>query len=343
MQHKILVVDDESTNLKLLREILKDDYILAFAKDGVTALKMVETDIPDLILLDIMMPEMDGFEVCRKIKENGPTKGIPIIFITALNEEVDEIEGFQLGAADYINKPVKSAVVKARIKTQIALMEARRQLEHHNEILEQTVLERTKELRETQHEIVHRLGLAAEYRDPDTGDHIQRMSHYAAMIARAHGWDEEQASLLQLASPMHDIGKLGIPDRILLKPAKLDAEEWEIMRNHTVIGGLILKEGKSKILKIAQEIAVSHHEKWDGTGYPHNLSGEKISKWGRCAAIADVFDALTTRRPYKKPWSIEEAANAIYKDAGTHFDPSMVESFKKILPDVIIVMKQFPD
>lgn len=343
MKQKILVVDDESTNLKLLREILKDDYTLAFAKDGATALKLVKTDLPDLILLDIMMPDMDGFEVCRKLKEDERSKDVLIIFITALNDEVDEIEGFQLGAADYINKPVKSSVVKARIKTHLSLMEARRELKKHNEVLEQTVLERTEELCATQREIVHRLGLAAEYRDPDTGDHIQRMSHYSAMLARALGWNEEEVHLLQLASPMHDIGKLGIPDRILLKPAKLDSDEWEIMRSHTVIGGVILKEGKSNILKIAQEIALSHHERWDGTGYPHQLSGEAISKWGRCAAIADVFDALTARRPYKNPWTIEKATEAIVKESGTHFDPTMVKSFKKIIPHVQKIMDQFPE
>lgn len=306
---RVLVVDDEPANLKVMREVLGDQYRLSFAKSGDAALALVEKELPKLILLDIMMPNMSGFEVCQRLKENPQTQHIPIIFVTALADESDEFKGFEIGAVDYITKPISPAIVRARVKTHLSLVQA-------------------EQLKQAHVDLVHRLGCAAEYKDTDTGEHIVRMSKYSKILALAYGMDEQHAELLRQAAPMHDIGKIGIPDAILLKPGKLTLDEFEHMKEHAQIGAKILANSPSPLLQLAHILALEHHEKWDGSGYPTGLKGEQISLEGRIVAIADVFDALTSKRPYKQAWSIDEALSHIREQAGKHFDPQLVTLFE---------------
>ena len=332
----ILIVDDSPVNIDILKGILGDEYNIKAATNGEVALKIARKLRPDLILLDIMMPGMDGYEVCSRLKANIETQNIPVIFITAKDEPMDEIHGFEVGAVDYITKPISPPVVLARVRTHLAL---------HNQKweLERLVKERTKELLDTQLEIIRRLGRAAEYRDDETGMHVIRMSKYAYEIALEIGLDEQDAELILNVAPMHDVGKIGIPDAILLKPGKLTPEEWEIMKKHTVYGARIIGEHSSKILKAARTVALTHHEKWDGTGYPNGLAGEDIPLIGRICAVADVFDALTSKRPYKEAWDIERAVNLILEEKGKHFDPKLVDAFEKVLPSILKIKEQYPD
>lgn len=305
---KILVVDDEPANLKVIREVLANDYRLSFAKSGELALQLIENEPPKLILLDIMMPDMSGFEVCKVLKANPKTAHIPVIFVTALSHEQDESEGFALGAVDYITKPISPAIVRARVKNHLSLVQAEQlQLAHID--------------------LIQRLGRAAEYKDTDTGEHIARMSRYSKVLALAYGMSEYEAEQLKQAAPMHDVGKIGIPDAVLLKPGRLNENEYEHMKQHALIGAKILENSPSPLLQLAHKLALEHHEKWDGTGYPYGLKGEEISIEGRIVAIADVFDALTSKRPYKKAWSIEEALDLLKDEAGKHFDPQLVDLF----------------
>jgi len=334
--HNILVVDDVETNVDILVAILGDDYDLSVALDGPSALEYVAEEPVDLILLDIMMPEMDGYEVCRQLKKNISTRSIPVIFVTAMGEVRDETKGFELGAVDYITKPVSPPIVKARVSTQLALYDQNRELERK-------VQERTAELNRTRLEIIRRLGRAAEFKDNETGLHVVRMSYYAKLIAQAAGFNDEHAELLLNAAPMHDIGKIGIPDNILRKPGKLDDEEWEMMRQHTKFGAEILGDQDSVLLQLAREIALSHHEKWNGKGYPNGLAGAEIPLESRIVAIADVFDALTNESPYKKAWPIEEAVALIERESGEHFDPALVDAFLKALPEMLEIKAQYAE
>ncbi|MEL4248266.1 response regulator [Shewanella xiamenensis] len=326
----ILVVDDTPENIDILVGILGDDYKVKVAIDGPRALALVAKTLPDLILLDVMMPGMNGYEVCKQLKQEPLTCHIPVIFVTALSEVADEAQGFALGAVDYITKPVSAPVVKARVKTHLALYDQKR-------LLEQQVKERTQELEETRFEIIRRLGRAAEYKDNETGLHVVRMSPYARLLAIKLGLPSTFCELLYNAAPMHDIGKIGTPDAVLKKPGKLDAEEWKIMQQHAAIGAEIIGEHGDPLLQMARRIALTHHEKWDGSGYPNGLSGENIPIEGRIVAIADVFDALTSRRPYKEPWTIEATLELLESQAGQHFDPKLVAEFKQILPEVVAI------
>jgi len=320
----ILVVDDEATNLQLLRHILQSQYRLLFAKDGVRALELVQHERPDLILLDVMMPGMNGYEVCRQLKANPAHAAIPVIFVTALIDTTDEVSGFEVGAVDYITKPVSPAIVRARVRTHLSLAHL-------------------DELRETRLQIVQRLGLAAEYKDNETGLHVIRMSHYSKVLGLASGMSETQADDLLNAAPMHDVGKIGIPDRILQKPGKLDAEEWKIMQSHATIGADIIGSHQHGMLAIAHDIALTHHEKWDGSGYPAGLAGEAIPLVGRIVAIADVFDALTTVRPYKLAWTMEQAIAYLQEQRGRHFDADLVDLFLTELPAMSRIMSQWAE
>jgi len=327
----ILVVDDVPANIDVLSEILRPIYQVKVVTNGVMALKIaMGPKPPDLILLDIMMPGMDGYEVCRQLKASPATCHIPVIFVSAMDEVKDETKGFELGAVDYITKPVSPPIVKARVKTQLALFD-------QNRILERKVRERTAEINDTRLQIIHCLGAASEYRDEETGAHIFRMSQYSRIIALAAGLDSSKADLLWQAAPMHDVGKIGIPDRILLKPGKLDADEWAIMKTHTTIGAKIIGNHPSDLLTLARQVALAHHEKWDGTGYPHGLAGEDIPLVGRIVMLADVFDALTSERPYKKAWSEAAAIEEINHTSGSHFDPKLVLAFMKALPEILKV------
>lgn len=307
-QNALLLVDDEPLNLQVLRQTLQDDYRLLFAKNGAKALELAEKDSPSLILLDVIMPDMNGYEVCKQLKLNPKTAHIPVIFVTSLCEDIDEAAGFNAGAVDYIIKPISPLVVKARIKTHLTLVSV-------------------DEIKETRLQIIQRLGMAAEYKDNETGLHVIRMSHYAKLIAEAADLGEEFAEEILNAAPMHDIGKIGIPDHILKKPGKLTPDEWEIMRQHPVIGADIIGIQASGLLQKARIIALTHHEKWDGSGYPYGLAGESIPLEGRITAIADVFDALTSQRPYKSAWSVETAFDFLQQESGKHFDARLVEIF----------------
>ena len=311
----ILAVDDEASNLQLLRQILQDHYRLLFAKDGARALDLARQERPDLILLDVMMPGMSGYEVCAALKAHPGTAAIPVIFVTALTDTDDELEGFEAGAVDYITKPVSPPIVRARVRTHLSLV-------------------RMEELRASRLEIVQRLGLAAEYKDNETGLHVIRMSHFARVLGIAAGLTEQEADDLLHAAPMHDVGKIGIPDRVLQKPGPLDAEDWKVMQSHVNIGAEIIGEHSSGMLGLARNIALTHHEKYDGSGYPNGLKGDRIPLEGRICAIADVFDALTSVRPYKKAWSEEEAIDFLRQQKEKHFDPVLVDLFIEQMPAI---------
>ncbi|WP_286233934.1 response regulator [Thalassotalea sediminis] len=333
----ILVVDDTPDNISLLTGILKKDYRVKAALNGETALGIANgTEKPSIILLDIMMPDMDGYEVCKRLKSDPDTAKIPVIFITAKSDTHDEEHGFEIGAVDYITKPISPPLVLARVKSQLSLYS---QAQH----LENLVQERTKELNDTRVEIIRRLGRAAEYKDNETGMHVIRMSWFSRYLAQAMGQPEEWCELLYNAAPMHDIGKIGIPDRVLLKPGKLDAEEWAIMKQHAQYGADIIGEHPSPLLQLAKEVAITHHEKWNGTGYPHGLKGEEIPLSGRIVAIADVFDALTSERPYKKAWSEEKAIQLLLDEAGEHFDPNLVPIFIECIAKVREIQQHYKD
>lgn len=324
IKHTLLLVDDEPINLQVLRHTLQNDYRLLFAKDGETALEIIKKNIPDLILLDIMMPNLSGHDVCKILKEDPLTSSIPIIFITALSDDKNEHLGLELGAVDYITKPFSPPIVKARVKTHLSLV-------------------KVDELIDTRKHIVYSLGKAASYKDNETGMHIIRMSHYARILAKELGFPKYACQELFEAAPMHDVGKIGIPDSILLKPGKLTPEEWDIMRQHTTIGAKIIGEHRSSLLQLASKLALYHHEKWDGSGYPHGIKGEEIPLEARIIALVDVFDALTSKRPYKEAWSVEDAAKHIIESSGTHFDPVVVMAFESCLPDMIKVKEKWSD
>ena len=335
---KILIVDDIKTNIDILISALGEEYKLGVAMNGNKAIDYIKKNQPDLVLLDVMMPGLNGFEVCRNLKEDPITSKIPVIFITAVNTPADITKGFELGAVDYITKPFDALEVKARVKTHLNLKLYQEALKNQNTILEQKVQERTKEIVETKTEILERLCLAAEYRDNETGQHLKRLRAYCSTIGRALGLDYSEYNNISLASSMHDIGKIGIPDTILYKPGKLTDKEMSIMKTHTIIGAKILSKSKSKLLQMAETISLTHHEKWDGTGYPNNLRKEEIPLVGRIVGICDVFDALVSERPYKKAWPLEKAFKEIQFQGGTHFDPKMVELFlesKAELSDIV--------
>lgn len=333
-KNSLLVVDDTPENIDVLRGILGEDYIVRVATSGQMALKIVAAQPPDLILLDVMMPGMDGHEVCRQLKENEATRHIPVIFVTARNEVDDEAQGFELGAADYISKPVSSPIVRARVRAHLALADQR-------QYLQELVRERTSELERSNRKLeqtyltmIQQLGRAADYRDNETGFHVVRVGNYSKLLGLASGFLESRAELLMYASMMHDIGKIGIPDHILLKPAKLTNEEFDVIKTHPSIGAEIIGDHDAEVLKMAKEIALSHHEKWNGKGYPSGLSGTDIPLLGRIVAIADVFDALTCVRPYKTAWPVEKALELISSEAGQQFDPDLVKLFLKMEAEV---------
>ena len=321
---RLLPVDDAPTNLQVLRHILQADYRLLFATDGERALQVAREQRPDLILLDVMMPHLDGYAVCRVLKADAATAAIPVIFITALTDSQDETAGFDAGAVDYVTKPFSPPVVRARVRTHLSLV-------------------RMDELRETRLQIVQRLGRAAEYKDNETGLHVIRMSHFSQLLALAAGCSPAWAEDLLNAAPMHDVGKIGIPDSVLRKPGPLDADEWGTMRRHPEIGAEIIGEYPSGVLQLAREIALAHHEKWDGSGYPRGLAGEAIPLSARIVAIADVFDALTTRRPYKEPWPVQDALDHIAAQAGKHFDPALVALFAPLLPQLLEIRARWAE
>ncbi len=336
-RQSILVVDDSSQNIELWHELLNQDYKVRAALNGERALKLLENpDKPDLILLDIMMPGMSGYEVCEHLKRDPTTKNIPVIFVTAKSQSTDEVKGFELGAVDYVTKPIQPVVVMQRIRTHLALYDQSIELEKQ-------VRQRTNELQQSRLQIVQSLGKAAEYKDNETGMHVVRMSHYSQLLALKAGLDEYSAELLLHAAPMHDVGKIGIPDHILQKPGKLDADEWAVMKTHPEIGAEILGDNESELMDMARVVALNHHEKWDGTGYPLAKVGKEIPFIARIVTIADVFDALTSERPYKKAWPSDEAFALLQDEAGKHFDPDLVELFLTMRDEVLAIKAKYLD
>jgi putative two-component system response regulator len=320
--YKVLLVDDEPNNLKVLQQILKDHFQLIFAINGEKALVAVKDHNPDIILLDIMMPDMDGYQVCTHLKSDPTTANIPVIFVTAMGEMEDEARGFDVGAVDYIQKPVSGPIVLRRVRTQLSLV-------------------RVDELDKLARAAIEMLGEAGHYNDPYTGDHIWRMAAYSTALARAAGWKPAQVEMLSLAAPTHDTGKIGIPHGILKAARALDAEEWEIMKTHSQIGYDILGKSDNPVIKMAAEVARYHHEKWDGSGYPLGLAGEEIPETARIVAIADVFDALTTKRPYKEPWPLDETVKVMLQNAGSHFDPRLLTLFLEMMPEIMRIKAEW--
>ena len=352
----ILVVDDTPDNITLLCSLLGEQYRNKVATNGVKALKIARSDPkPDLILLDIMMPEIDGYEVCRQLKADPTTEHIPIIFLTAKTQEGDETKGFELGAVDYITKPIVPPILMARVHTHLALQDARKFLEKQNEILEEQVEQRTRQLAALQDAIIIAMASLAETRDNDTGHHIRRTQHYVRELAVclreqpkfAGQIDDSFISTIYKTAPLHDIGKVGVPDRILLKPGRLTPEEFEEMKKHTIYGrDAIIAAEKSmdapeNFLLTARDIAYCHHEKWDGTGYPQGLAAEGIPLSARLMAIADVYDALITKRIYKDAMPHEDAVKVIEAGKGTHFDPDVVDAFSSIKDRFAAIAVQF--
>ncbi len=316
--YTVLLVDDEPNNLKVLQQILKEHFQLIFAINGEKALAAVKQHLPDIILLDIMMPGMDGYQVCSHLKADPMTAAIPVIFVTAMGELENEAHGFDVGAVDYIQKPVSSAIVLRRVRTHLSLV-------------------RVDELDSLAKAAIEMLGDAGHFNDPYTGDHIWRMAGYSEALAKAAGWTPSQVEMIKLAAPTHDTGKIGIPHGILKAPHKLNDEDWAIMKTHSQIGYDILSKTQNPVFKMAADIALFHHEKWDGSGYPHGLSAENIPEAARIVAIADVFDALTSKRPYKEAWTVEDALKVMRQNSGRHHDPRLLEVFLSIMPEILHV------
>ncbi|MEH0690729.1 response regulator [Vibrio cholerae] len=332
----ILIVDDTSSTLSLLSDLLIDDYELFAATNGYEALRLCEEQKPDLILLDVMMPDIDGFTVCKNLKANPNTQHIPVIFITAKNNPVDEEVGLSIGAVDYIQKPFSAPIVKARVKTHLQILNQRK---HLQDIVDEQIFL----LRQTQLKIINRLARAAEYKDNETGLHVVRMSHYSYAIAKHYGCDLPWCELLQFAAPMHDVGKIGICDSILLKPGILTDDERKEMEKHCEIGEDILGDDSSPLLNLAKEVALSHHERWDGKGYPHKLKGSSIPLSAQIVSVADVFDALTSVRPYKQAWPVQDALDYIQEHKGSQFSPQVVEAFINAVSDILTIKETYPN
>jgi len=334
---KILIVDDTPKNIQVVASVLKNEgFAVGFATDGQKALEAVTQKNYDLILLDVMMPVMDGFETCENLKSNPKTASIPIIFLTARIEEESISKGFELGGVDYVTKPFNKSELLARVKTHL-------ELKDYKDNLEQKVSELTQEIEETQKEVIFTMGSIGETRSKETGNHVKRVAEYSKILAKYLGLSEEEAELLKQASPMHDIGKVGIPDNILNKPSKLEAEEWKIMQTHSELGYEMLKYSQRPILKAAAIVAIEHHEKYDGTGYPKGLKGESIHIYGRITAVADVFDALGSDRCYKKAWDDEKIFKLFKEEKGKHFDPRLVDIFFNNLSEFLDVRDRLVD
>ncbi len=347
----ILVVDDEPRNLRLMAALLIPmGCQVQMAENGEKTLEMLNEISPDVILLDVMMPGMDGYEVARQVKAQEKTRSIPIVMVTALQGVTDRVKALEAGADDFLTKPVDKTELTARVRSLVKVKAYHDHMKNYQKELESAVAQRTKELEiaiaqleKASLDTVYRLSTAAEYKDEDTGAHIKRMSNYSAIVARQLGFKEDLCIRTLHAAPMHDVGKIGIPDRILLKPGKLTPEEWIIMKQHTTMGGRILEKAESPHLRLAEVIALTHHEKWDGSGYPRGLAGKKIPLVGQIVAISDVFDALTSRRPYKEPFSLEKSFAIIREGRGNHFAPHVVDAFFAVEKEILEIKAKFQD
>jgi len=323
----ILAVDDAHDLLMLMAKALGTDYEVKTAESGAAALMAAAASPqPDLILLDVEMPGMSGFEVCKVLKENPATAAIPVIFLTGKGETKDEAQGLTLGAVDYVTKPINVTVLRLRVRTHIALANRRAELER-------LVRERTEKLENAHFELIHCLGRAMEcHESAAAGKRFERMGHYAKLVAQAAGAKPSACELLEKAAPLHDIGKLAVPAEILRRRGTLSAPDWERVRRHPEYGAAIIGAHDDALLQLARSIALTHHERWDGSGYPKGLKGDAIPWPGRLIAVVDAFEAMTTTQFYRDPLPVEQAAHEIVSHAGTHYDPSVVEAFKKALP-----------
>ncbi len=341
----ILVVDDSTAVLDLLERILHHEkfaQVHTFSSP-LDALAWTEEHVPHVVLLDIEMPEMNGLTFLRHLRARPETEMVPVIVMTSIHRREVKLEALAAGATDFVNKPFDQLELVARVRNLCRLSTYQNMLRSSSDHLTELVSEYSRSLDESRREIIARLVRAAEFRDNETGLHVVRMSHYAMLIAREMGLPDEQVSTILQASPMHDVGKIAIPDRVLLKPGKLDPEEWRIMQSHTVHGARILEGHSSPLMQAAAEIALCHHERWDGTGYPNGLVGEEIPLNARIVAVADIYDALTSERPYKEAWSRERALAEIRRIAGRHLDPQAVEAFLRCQEDVRAVQEKYRD
>lgn len=347
---RVLIVDDTPESINILLNALKDEFSVIAANNGQKAIERASKDpIPDIILLDVMMSEMDGYEVCKTLKSHNETKNIPIIFVTALGESKDELKGLQLGAVDFITKPINPTLVKTRVHNHL-------ELKRHRDHLQELVDERTLELKQSKEAAIEAMGIVAEHRDPETGDHIRRTKSYVRILAEKLAESpkykdiltKDMIETLYFSAPLHDLGKVAISDSILLKPGPLTDDEFEIVKSHTTIGEHTISITQkmfadSKFLNIAKEIAGSHHEKWDGTGYPRELKGDAIPLSGRIMALADVYDALISRRTYKEPIIHSEVVKMIKDESGKYFDPNLVDAFLQIQNEFREISEEFID
>ncbi len=341
----ILLIDDEPLNIILLEKIFKRaGYQNIYAStDSREAVGLYVKHQIDVLLLDIRMPHLNGFEVLAELKNTVEEDYLPVLVLTAELTSETKIQSLAGGARDFITKPFDKLEVLQRTKNIIEVQLLHKKILQQNKNLELEVQKRTQELEDSRLEVIQRLGLAAEYKDNETGNHVLRMSKFAQLLASAAGFSDEDTETILCAAPMHDIGKIGIPDRVLLKPGKLDKAEWEIMQSHVEIGVQLLSGGHSPLLEMARIIALTHHEKWDGSGYPNGISGLDIPIEGRICAICDVFDALTSMRPYKQAWSVDKAMVLIKNERGKHFDPKLVDNFESILPEIISFRAEHQD
>jgi len=341
----VLIVDDERSNIAVLNTCLSQSGFkhIKGITDSRQAIQNYNDFNPDIILLDIRMPYFDGFELMEQFKKLNDDPPVPIIVLTAELDSSTRYRALEAGAKDFLTKPFDILEVSLRMANILENQLLNKKLQTVNMNLEIKVLDRTAEINQTRLSIIHRLGQAAEFRDNETGNHIIRMSQYCAFLGTMIGLDGEHCDLLLSTSPMHDVGKIGIPDNILLKPGKLNQEEWEIMKTHVTIGGKLFSGDQSDLMVMAKRIALEHHEKYDGTGYPNGLKGEEISIEGRIVGICDVFDALTSERSYKKAWSVDDAMSEIIKGKGLHFDPHLVEKFQEILPGILRIKENISD
>jgi putative two-component system response regulator len=342
----ILIVDDQIINIKLLEKILSQAGFsnLYSTSDSREVVDLYVKNNIDLLLLDIRMPHLDGFEVMSLLQDIPEENDyLPILVLTAELTSETRTKSLSRGAKDFLTKPFDRLEVLQRINNIIEVRLLHKQVINQNKELEQRVRERTKELEDSRLDIVRRLGLAAEYKDNDTGNHIIRMSLFCQLLAKAYGFDQDRAEMLLHAAPMHDVGKIGIPDKILLKPGRLDPDEWKIMQTHVDIGVEILSGNDSALMTMARMVAQTHHERWDGNGYPNRLVGDQIPIEGRICALCDAFDALTSKRPYKREWSVTEALSYLDEQSGHHFDPELVTLFHGILDQVLLLKDKYSD
>ena len=344
-KQQVLIVDDTEINLILFAALVKklDDCEAHVFADSRQALEWARQNTPDLVIVDYMMPELDGLEFIQLLRQTPGRKMLPILMITANDQKEIRYRALDMGANDFLTKPVDKVEFLARAKNMLSLNQARKQLADHASWLAGEVRKATREIIERERETVFRLSKAAEYRDPETGAHILRMAHFSQLIARELKLSEDDQNLLLEAAPMHDIGKVGIADKILLKPGRLTEEEFNVMKQHATFGYELLQGSSSKVLQTGAEIALGHHEKFDGSGYPNGLKGEAIPIFSRIVAVADVFDALTSERPYKKAWEIDAAVDFLRQGAGTHFDPACVDAFLRAWDDVMDIRARYQE